>query len=110
MWTDQLSDILGSIPPDQRAEFLDGPALEAPPGVESVLDDPPNRNSMVRGVFSLYLVLTTAAVILRGYCKLFIVRKVLLEDCKICRMTTICSGADDRRSGVLWLCTVPLDA
>lgn len=91
-----MSDILQSIPPDQRAEFLDRPALDAPPGVESVLDDPPNRNSMVRGVFILYLVLTTAAIILRGYCKLFVVRKVLLEDCKISRLTTRWAGADHK--------------
>lgn len=89
MWTDHLSDILDSLPLEQRAAFLERPALEAPPGVESVLDHPPNRNSMVRGVFGLYLVLTTAAVILRGYCRIFIIRKVQLEDCKIDRMTTL---------------------
>lgn len=110
MSTDQLADILSSLPPDQRAALLDKPALEAPPGVGSVLDDPPNRDSMVRGVLILYLILTTLVIILRGYCKVCVVRKVLLEDCKIGRMATICSGADDSRSRVLWLCIAPLDA
>lgn len=96
MWTDQLADILRSLPPDQRAAFLDRPALYPPPGVESVLDDPPNRNSMIRVVFIIYLMLTLAAVVLRGYCKLFVVRKVLLDDCKI--------GLRQEKLGPVWRC------
>lgn len=95
-WTDQLADILRSLPTDQRAAFLAGPALYPPAGVESVFDDPPNQNSMVRGVFIVYLTLTFAAVVLRGYCKICLVRKVLLEDCKI--------GPQQEDHGLVWRC------
>ncbi|KAF7534075.1 hypothetical protein G7054_g6538 [Neopestalotiopsis clavispora] len=80
MSTDSLDQILAALNASQREDYLNGPALSPPPGLESNLNDPANQNAMIRGVFAFYLLITTLVVASRMYCKLLIVREVQLQD------------------------------
>ncbi|KAI0405745.1 hypothetical protein F4802DRAFT_614585 [Xylaria palmicola] len=61
-------------------QFLEGPALAPPPGVRPMLDNPPNNNPLVHGVTVVCLVATTAAVALRTYSRVFVIKRVKAED------------------------------
>ncbi|KAI1859876.1 hypothetical protein JX265_010325 [Neoarthrinium moseri] len=88
MSTDNLDQILAPLTPEQREAYLNRPALDPPPGLESNLDDPPNQNTMIYGVFAFYLLMATVAVALRVYCKFVVARKIQLEDCLQLTTTT----------------------
>ncbi|KAI1424729.1 hypothetical protein F5Y12DRAFT_714968 [Xylaria sp. FL1777] len=48
---------------------LDGPVIPPPPGVVSNLDDPPNKNAMVKGLTSFFLAISLVFIIIRIYAK-----------------------------------------
>ncbi|KAJ8129492.1 hypothetical protein O1611_g4138 [Lasiodiplodia mahajangana] len=74
-------DFLYLLPPDAQNDVLNGPAL-APPTADIVpnFEHPPNINPFARVITAIALVLVTIAVGLRAYAKVFIVKKVRLQD------------------------------
>ncbi|KAI5859432.1 hypothetical protein GGS23DRAFT_585383 [Durotheca rogersii] len=75
-----MSVDLSTLPPDQQQDILDKPALGAPPGVESNLANPSNRNIIPEAVIPICLVLTTLAILLRCYARVFVVKKINVDD------------------------------
>lgn len=61
---------------------LNGPAMAPPPGVIPNFVDPPNLLHIFILVLTLCVSLPTIAILLRMYTKLFILRKVVFEDCR----------------------------
>ncbi|TRX96991.1 hypothetical protein FHL15_002297 [Xylaria flabelliformis] len=69
------------LPPEIQNAILNGPAL-APPRIDIVpnFEHPPNANLFARAITTIALVLVTIVIILRAYAKMFIVRKLQLQD------------------------------
>ncbi|RMJ10260.1 hypothetical protein CDV36_010106 [Fusarium kuroshium] len=59
---------------------LDGPALAPPKGVTSNFVNPPNNNPLALGVFISCCIISTICIILRGYGRVFLLRKVQIEE------------------------------
>ncbi|KAI1826995.1 hypothetical protein F4861DRAFT_494697 [Xylaria intraflava] len=74
-------DQLHSLPPEEQMAILDGPALEPPPGVMPDLDHPPNDNAVALAAVTICLIFATISFILRFYSRIFVLRKLLPEDC-----------------------------
>ena len=73
--------------------MLNGPALTPPSGVQPNFTNPPNMDRTVILVITLCTTFSTIAILLRLYTKLFVLRKVVFEDCTCqCRC---CSGSTD---------------
>lgn len=49
-----------------RQEYLDGPIVPPPDGVQSNFDNPPNKNVLSRGIIICCLVLAIVFVLLRA--------------------------------------------
>ncbi|KAI1384386.1 uncharacterized protein F4822DRAFT_432933 [Hypoxylon trugodes] len=60
--------------------FLDTPAMPAPEGVTPVFDNPPNQNSLGITVLTVCLVISTVCVCLRAYARVYLLRKVQVEE------------------------------
>ncbi|GAB1315321.1 hypothetical protein MFIFM68171_05531 [Madurella fahalii] len=69
-----------NLPPAVQEQIFNGPARAPPPGVVPNFDNPPNRTSEAIAVIVLCLFLSTTAVLGRIYSKVFILKKVRLED------------------------------
>ncbi|KAI0465690.1 hypothetical protein F4859DRAFT_527824 [Xylaria cf. heliscus] len=69
-----------SLSTAQQQALLDGPALTAPPGVQSNFENPPNLNSVGYVVPSIALAVTTIFVFIRLYTRFCIIRRARLED------------------------------
>ncbi|KXX79711.1 hypothetical protein MMYC01_203806 [Madurella mycetomatis] len=69
-----------NLPPELQEQILNGPARAPPPGVVPNFDNPPNRTPEAIAVIAVCLFFSTAAVLLRIYSRVFILRKVRLED------------------------------
>jgi hypothetical protein len=69
-------------------DIMDLPALAPPEGVVSNFDNPDNLSQPELAV--LQLIVATLAVIVRIFTKHFIVRKMLVEDCKLASLGPIC--------------------
>jgi hypothetical protein len=61
---------------------LDMPALAPPPGVVPNFVDPPTNRTAIFGVFVTCLVIMTLAVAIRMYTKIFMLKKLAVEDCE----------------------------
>ncbi|KAI1142129.1 hypothetical protein F5Y05DRAFT_369788 [Hypoxylon sp. FL0543] len=48
-----------SLPPDQQAQILNGPAMQPPPGLVPNFDNPPNNSALAQAVLGLCLALIT---------------------------------------------------
>ncbi|RFU73359.1 integral membrane pth11 [Trichoderma arundinaceum] len=59
---------------------LNGPAIPPPPGEVSILDNPPNSNSLALGVQVFTCVFSTLCFLLRIYGRCFIMRKFQAEE------------------------------
>lgn len=70
-----------NLPPAIQQQILDGPALAPPKGVIPNLKNPPNSNVEAIVVLVVCLFLSTVAGLFRAYTRIFIVRKVYLQDC-----------------------------
>ncbi|RYP25826.1 hypothetical protein DL767_008249 [Monosporascus sp. MG133] len=75
-----LLDTLYLLPLEEQEAILDGPALRPPPGIEPNFDHPPNRNGIGQSVVPIYLTLVTLAILLQGYARVFIAKKLHLDD------------------------------
>lgn len=70
-----------NLPPEVQEQILNGPARAPPPGVVPNFDNPPNRTPEAIAVIVVCLFFSTAAVLGRIYSRVFILKKVRLEDC-----------------------------
>lgn len=61
---------------------LSAPALAAPEGQVSILENPPNDNGLALGALILMLAIATLFFCIRFYGKVFIIRKIEVEDGK----------------------------
>ncbi|KAI1337555.1 hypothetical protein F5Y15DRAFT_425598 [Xylariaceae sp. FL0016] len=59
---------------------LSAPALAAPDGVTPNFDDPPNGNGVASAAFILMMVISTLSVALQAYGKVWLTKKVHLDD------------------------------
>ena len=64
----------------QWEAILNAPAIQPPPGVQPNLVNPPNLLPAVITVIILCLGLTTTAILIRMYTKLFLMRSLAYED------------------------------
>ena len=71
-----------SMTPAQKEKFLNGPALQPPPGVVPHFVNPPNRNGLCYSVLILSICVSTIVVFLRMWARIFCVKKFRIEDCK----------------------------
>ncbi|KAI1128526.1 hypothetical protein F5Y10DRAFT_240288 [Nemania abortiva] len=72
---------LHSLPPAQQQEILNGPALEPPsPDIIPNLENPPNGNVIALATVTICLSVATISALLRAYARIFVSRKVNLED------------------------------
>ncbi|KAI1772243.1 hypothetical protein F4818DRAFT_180229 [Hypoxylon cercidicola] len=71
---------LSSLTPEQLEALLNGPALAPPDGIVPNFDNPPNKNYISAAVVPLCLTVTTIAVLLRVYARIFCVKKVGIPD------------------------------
>ena len=62
--------------------LLNGPAMPPPPGVTSDFDHPLSDYTVHIVMLTLFITFSTISVLMRMYTKLFLVRSVVLEDCK----------------------------
>ena len=78
-----------SLPWELQEAALNGPALTPPNGTVSQFVNPPNKNALGNFVAIFCLLIATLAVCLRTYAKLFIHRKVHIEDRTIFRFPLV---------------------
>lgn len=57
-----------------------GPALAPPPGVVPNFDNPPNNNPLAIGVITACAAVSTLCLVLRGYTRVFLLKKVQIEE------------------------------
>ena len=81
-----------SLTEEELAAVLDMPAMEAPEGVEPDFDNPPNENGLALAIITVTLAIGTLCVLLRAYGRVYLLRKV---------------GIEERKYGS-WPCRLPL--
>ncbi|KAH7411401.1 hypothetical protein BKA64DRAFT_569183 [Cadophora sp. MPI-SDFR-AT-0126] len=69
-----------SISTEEVAAILSTPALMAPPGVTPNFDEPPNKNGLAWFITTTCMVISTLCVLLRGYAKLWLTKKIGIEE------------------------------
>ncbi|KAI1807881.1 hypothetical protein F4811DRAFT_503530 [Daldinia bambusicola] len=75
-----LLDQFDLLSPEEQEVILDGPALSPPLGVTPNLENPSNNNSAAFAAMTLTLAAGTIAISFRAYSRIFITRKLFLED------------------------------
>ncbi|KAI1372416.1 hypothetical protein F4677DRAFT_449534 [Hypoxylon crocopeplum] len=75
-----MADALPFLPHDQQQLLLDGPALAPPEGVTAQFDNPPNNNGLAHGVIAACVTVATLCLIIRGYARLVLFKKLKPED------------------------------
>ncbi|KAI1425929.1 hypothetical protein F5Y12DRAFT_713809 [Xylaria sp. FL1777] len=71
---------MDGLSPEYIATIREAPAATPPPGVIPNYDNPPNDNGLATAVIIASIAITTFAVIIRFYAKVFCMRRVRLED------------------------------
>lgn len=82
-------DEISSLPQYQQDIILDGPALKSPNGTTSNFVDPSNQDGLSYFLITLFLVISTTAILIRAYSSLLCVKKIFLEDCTSALVTTV---------------------
>lgn len=72
---------LDSLPPAVQ-EALKRPSSKPPAGVQSNLDNPPNRNDEALALAIICIILVAVSVSLRLYSRVVIVKRLRIEDCR----------------------------
>lgn len=75
-------DTTNTTAPDAAtlAIILDGAAMEAPDGVEAIFDNPPNQNGLAIAIITVTMVIATLCIFMRAYARVYLLRKVGLEE------------------------------
>ena len=71
--------------------LLEGPAMSPPPGVIPNFHNPPNLNAFVIMTVVLCFAFATLAVLLRIYTKIYILRALAWEDCRLSTLPKHCN-------------------
>ena len=71
----------------QQQVLLDGPAISPPIGIAPNFTDPERHYSLSWGVLITSAALSAIAVSIRLYTRIFCIRKLRIEDCKL---TVLC--------------------
>ncbi|KAI0890639.1 uncharacterized protein GGS22DRAFT_16406 [Annulohypoxylon maeteangense] len=71
---------ISSLPYQQQEDILNGVAVPPPANIVPNLNNPPNSNTLARAVIIGCLCIVTIAILLRAYVKIFVLRKLYLED------------------------------
>ncbi|KAK0119463.1 hypothetical protein ONS95_010911 [Cadophora gregata] len=69
-----------SLSAGEVAAILSTPALAPPPGVTPNFNEPPNKNALAWFVTTTCMVVATLCVLLRGYAKIWLTRKIEIEE------------------------------
>lgn len=69
------------LPPSGQQAILNGPAATPPEGVSPDFADPTNGNREALAVIVLCFVLSTLELLGRVYSRVFLVKKLHIEDC-----------------------------
>ncbi|KAI1779131.1 hypothetical protein F4818DRAFT_437924 [Hypoxylon cercidicola] len=69
-----------SLSKAEQEVILNSPALEPPPGVIPNFINPANRNGLATFIGAICLILTTTAILIRAYSRMFCVRRIEIED------------------------------
>lgn len=68
--------------PEELDLLLNAPALKPPPGVTPTFNNPPSGNDYSWGITTVCMVIATACLFLRWYVRIWLDRKVRVEDGK----------------------------
>lgn len=71
-----------ALPPEAQEAILDGGAGEPPEGVEQRLGNPEKNNVTALVVLGISLFIIGVVFFIRVYAKVFVVKKLRVEDCK----------------------------
>ena len=71
-----------NLTPAQLQALLDGPAGKPPLGITPNFVNPPNHATLAIAVMAIGLTISTLVLMIRMYTKIFLIRSVVLEDCK----------------------------
>lgn len=85
-----MAEAIPSLPHDQQELLLDGPALAPPTGVDSNFDNPDNNNGLAYGVIAACVAVATLCLMIRGYARLVLFKKLKPEDCTLLCPVTHC--------------------
>ncbi|KFA66836.1 hypothetical protein S40285_07372 [Stachybotrys chlorohalonatus IBT 40285] len=66
--------------PEQQQQILQGPAMQPPDDDPPQFDNPPNQNAFGIAIVTLCLVITAFCFLVRAYSRIFILRRIRLED------------------------------
>lgn len=78
---DTIVDLL-SLSPEQQDRILDEAALPPPNGIVPSLKNPPNGNTLCLVMITFCSSIVALVVALRAYARIFVVRKLSIEDGK----------------------------
>jgi hypothetical protein len=92
------------LSPEEQRAFLLRPAMKVPPGVTQNLTDPPNRNHFALIVTIICLVICSLCFFIRVYARVFVVRRVKVEDGEW--INPLLTRRDAHKDPVLGLITV----
>ncbi|KAE8391182.1 hypothetical protein BDV23DRAFT_171776 [Aspergillus alliaceus] len=82
------------MPPEELEALLAAPALAPPPGVTPNFDNPHNGNGYAWGITTVCMIVATLCLFLRGYVRIWLDRKVRIEDAlTICAYGAYCGTA-----------------
>ena len=84
--TTALVPSIDFLHPLEKAIARDAPAAPPPPGIVPNFQDPPNLRAVGQFVIIFCFLLATAALIVRVYTKLFIIRRFTVSDCRFLAM------------------------
>lgn len=68
------------LSPYEQEALLNGPAMDLPPGVRSNFDNPSNMDTLGLTILSICTVISFAAILVRGYSRVFFIKKVTVSD------------------------------
>lgn len=104
---DSSRGVLYATPLAVQLTAVDVSAMASPDGTTPNHDNPPNGNERARIVASICLSIATLAIILRGYARIVVFRKVKLQDCELenaCPYRTITHLTKPTSSRVFRIC------
>lgn len=72
-----------SLSPEELEAILDMEAMPLPEGEVRNFENPPNQNGLALAIITLTLAIGTLCVLLRAYARLYLLRKIQIEESKL---------------------------